>query len=333
MKFKMERTLIAALFLSLTLFVLPAYGVTNELVGSSESHSIEKFDSNGNWIKTFASTGPWIPFGIAASPVTEDVFVVTNTATNILRYKKSGASFGPKGSYWSTFALPSAANANPAQSLLFDSSGNLYVSTAYGSDPGYQVEIFKYSPKELLKMSPSPTGSPIITTAGRGDQMAWDAFGNICVASFIVPNTVQCYNPGTGALAFDYASEIQAQGIQPDGLAFGPNNNLTVNSLFTGEIWVETTERVGPMTLLASGMVHDLGWLAVDSDGKLYTPSYHDPEDRYNGPDPNDCTFYACMDTDFGSDLIYKIDPTSGAVTNFITNHIWGPYQMIFVPF
>jgi hypothetical protein len=30
--------------------------VTNELVGSAESHSIEKFDSSGNWIKTFAST-------------------------------------------------------------------------------------------------------------------------------------------------------------------------------------------------------------------------------------------------------------------------------------
>ncbi len=331
MKFTIDKTSIATLCLTVAILALPAYAVTNELVGSSESHSIEKFDSNGNWIQMFASTGPWIPFGIAASPVTEDVFVVTNTATNILRYHKSGAEFGPKSAYWNTFSLPASANGNPAQSLLFDSSGNLYVATAYGTS-GYQVEIFEYSAKELLKMSPVPSGSPIITTAGRGDQMAWDVFRNLCIASFIAPNTVQCYNPSTGTLTFDYASEIQSQGIQPDGLAFGPNNNLTVNSLFTGEIWVEATEQVGPMNLLASGMVHDLGWLAVDSNGMLYTPSFYDPEDRYES-EPYPCYFYACMDYRFTSDVIYKIDPSSGAVTNFITNHIWGPYHMIFVPF
>jgi hypothetical protein len=330
-KFTNRNTLTTALILTIVVLALPAYATTNVLVGSSESHSIEKFDSNGNWIKTFASTGPWIPLGIAASPVTEDLFVVTNTATNILRYKKSGAQLGLKGSYWSTFSLPASANNNPAQALLFDSSGNLYVATAYGTS-GYQVEISKYSASQLSKMSPVPAGSPIITTAGRGDQMAWDVFGNICIASFISPNTVQCYNPGTGTLTFDYASEIQAQGIQPDGLAFGPNNNLIVNSLFTGEVWIEATEQTGPMNMLASGMVHDLGWLSVDSDGKLYAPSYNNPEGRYNS-EPYPCYFYACMDTDFSSDVIYKIDPSSGAVTNFITNHIWGPYQMIFVPF
>jgi DNA-binding beta-propeller fold protein YncE len=331
MKFTIGKTSIAALFLTIAVLALPAYSVTNELVGSSESHSIEKFDNNGNWIKTFASTGPWIPLGIAASPVTEDVFVVTNTATNILRYKKSGALFGPKGAYWSTFSLPASANDNPAQSLLFDSSGNLYVSTAYGTS-GYQVEIFEYPASQLSKMSPVPTGSPIITTAGRGDQMAWDVFGNLCIASFAAPNTVQCYDPATGTLTFDYASEIQAQGIQPDGLAFGPNNNLIANSLFTGEIWAEATEQVGPMNLLASGMVYDLGWIAVDSAGELYAPSFNNPGGRYNS-EPYPCYFYACMDTDFSSDVVYKIDPGSGTVTNFITNHIWGPYQMIFVPF
>jgi hypothetical protein len=42
-----------------------ARAVVNELVGSSESRSIEKFGSSGAWLKTFASTGPWIP---SASP-------------------------------------------------------------------------------------------------------------------------------------------------------------------------------------------------------------------------------------------------------------------------
>ncbi|MGO8986761.1 MAG: hypothetical protein ACLPHI_05220 [Terriglobales bacterium] len=329
MKLAIRKNAFVALTLTIAFLAIPAHAVVNELVGSSESHSLEKFDSSGNWIKTFASTGPWVSLGIAASPVTGDVFVATNTQT-ILRYSKSGASFGPKGTYWSTFSLPSSANGNPGEGLLFDPSGNLYVATYFGTS-GYQVEIFKYSASQLSKKTPAPAGLPIVTTVGRGDQMAWDVFGNICIASFIAPNTVQCYDPGTGILAFDYASEIQPPGIQPVGLAFGPNNNLIVDSFFNAQVWVEGTERSGPMNLLASGMIHDVLFLAVDSAGMLYLPSFHNPEGRYEGS--NFCSFYACMDYDFSSDVVYKIDPTSGTVTNFITSHIWGPYQMIFVPF
>ena len=331
MKLAIGKTSIVTLCLTIAILALPAYAVATELVGSSESHSIEKFDSNGNWLKTFASTGPYISLGIAASPITGDVFVATYTGT-ILRYTKSGASFGNKGSYWSTFSIASVAATNPGEGLLFDSSGNLYVATYYGEDvDGFQVEIFEYSAKELSKMSPVPTGSPIITTLDRGDQMAWDASGNICIASFIAPS-VQCYNPVTGVLAFDYTSEIQAAGIQPGGVTFGPGNILIVSSIFLDQVWVEATAHLGPMNLLATGTVQpaDVGWLAVDSAGMLYLPSYYDPAGRYEGSDP--CYFYSCMDYDFNSDVVYKIDPTTGTVTNFITNHIWGPYQMIFVP-
>jgi DNA-binding beta-propeller fold protein YncE len=329
MKFAIGKASIATLCLTIAILTPPAYSVTNELVASSESHSIEKFDSGGNWIRTFASTGPWISLGIASSPVTGDVFVATITST-ILRYNKSGFPFGPKGIYWSTFSLASLVGGNPIEGLLFDSSGNLYVSTYYGTS-GYQVEIFRFSAGQLLKPAPLPSGPPIVTTTGRGNQMAWDVFGNICIASFIAPNTVQCYNPTTAVLTHDYASEIQAASIQPVGLRFGPNNNLTVNSVFNGQVWVEAVEQVGPMNLLASGMTADVGFLAVGSDGMLYMPSFHNPEGRYEGS--NFCSFYACMDYDFSSDVVYKIDPNNGTVTKFITTHIWGPYQLIFVPF
>jgi hypothetical protein len=333
MRFAIGKTSLLMLCLTIALFVVPGYAATNVLVGSSESHSIEKFDSNGNWIKTFASTGPWIMIGLAYSPITGDVFVATNTET-ILRYRYTGASFGPQGSYWSTFSIASVAGSNPAQNLLFDAKGNLYVATYYGefSVTGYQVEILKYSANELLQQNPVPSGAPIITTLARGDQMAWDASGNICIGSFIAP-TVQCYNPSTGALAFDYTSEIEAAGIQPGGIAFGPGNILMASSIFLDQVWVETTPHVGPMTLLATGTVQpaNVGWLAVDSSGMLYLPNFYNPGGRYAGSNP--CTFYACMDYDFTSDVVYKIDPSSGALTNFITNHSWGPYQMIFVPF
>jgi DNA-binding beta-propeller fold protein YncE len=328
MKLAVYKNTLVAFCLTLALLAIPANAVVNELVGSSESHSIEKFDNNGNWIKTFASTGPYVVNGLAASPVTGDVFATTNTPT-ILRYTKTGAAFGPKGSYWSSFNLSSLVGSNTIDSVLFDSSGNLYVATYYGTG-GYQVVIIRFAAKEILKASPTSSGT-IATNLNRGFQMAWDVYGDLCLASWD-SETVQCFNPGTGALVFDYASEMKGL-LEPGGLAFGPDNILTVSDLFTGEVWVEAVPRQGPMNELASGMVHDVYALAADNSGALYLPSFHNPEGRYEGQYPYDCTYYACMDGDFSSDLVYKIDPATGAVTNFIATHIWGPYQMIFVPF
>ena len=320
----------------IALLAIPAGAVTNVLVGSSESHSLEKFNTAGTWTGTFASTGPWVSIGIAVSPVApHDVFVATNTGPThnvILRYTSAGTPYGPGGSYWSTFDLFSKFSQNPVQSLLFDSKGNLYVASQYGTS-GYHVVILKFTAAQLTLKNPAPSGIPIATTVGRGNQMAFDVFGNVCIASFIAPNTVQCYNPTTAALEFDYAAEIQAAGIQPVGLSFGPNNNLTVSSVFAGQVWVEEVEHVGPMKKIASGLVADVGYLAVDGGGMLYLPSYHNPEGRYESAAPDDCTYYACMDYDTTSDVIYKIDPATSKVTNFIHTHAWGPYQMIFVPF
>ena len=304
-----------------------ANAVMNELVSSSESHSIEKFNSSGQWTNTFASTGPWIPAGIAASPVTGDVFAATLTET-ILRYNSTGRPFGSGGNYWSTFDVSRYFGVNPVESLVFDSSGNLYVSSHYGTS-GYQVVILKFSAAQLLTKTPVPFGS-ILTTVGRGDQMAFDVFRNICIASFIAPNTVQCYNPGTGVLQFDYAAEFYgfSPTIEPVGLAFGPNNNLYVSSTFAGQIVREVTERSGPMVPLASELINLTFYIATDGSGMLYVTSYHGGNSRFQG-----CTFYFCNDYDFSADVVYKIDPNSGTVSNFITTHIWGPYQMIFVPF
>lgn len=331
-----RRILIALLCFMITLLAVPANAVTNELVGNSESHSIEKFNSAGTWIGTFASTGPWKPLGIAASPLTNDVFVATLTSNVILRYKSDGTRLvclgGPPTPCWSTFNLNSYFVGNLIESLVFDTSGNLYVASHYGTS-GYQVVILKFSPAALLKKMPVPTGVPITTTVGRGDQMAFDQLGNICIASFIAPNTVQCYNPTSGALTFDYASEFSGFSplIQPVGLAFSPSNNLYVSSVFVGQVVYEATPHKGPMLALASGLVSDVGFIATDSSGMLYVPSFHNAEGRYGGS--NFCTFYSCMDYDTSSDVVYKIDPTTGTTTDFITTNLWGPYQMIFVAF
>lgn len=327
----------AALCFTICLLAMPATAVVNELVGSTESHSIEKFSITGKWMHTFASTGPWVPFSIAASPVTNDVFVATNTGptTNIiLRYKSTGVEFGPGGAYWSSFDVYPYFGSNPVQSIVVDISGNLYVASGYGTS-GYIVKILTFPAAQLLNKTPVPSATVIVTTVGRGNQMAFDRLGNLCIASFIAPNDVQCYNPTSAALVFDYAAEFSGfvPTIQPVGLAFGPNNNLYVSSVFAGQIVYEQTEHSGPMVSLATGLVNDIDYMAMDSAGFLYVTSYHNPEGRYEGSYPYDCTFYNCMDYDTGSDVVYKIDPSGGAVTKFISTHIWGPYQMIFVPF
>jgi DNA-binding beta-propeller fold protein YncE len=328
MKLAICKNTLVVFCLTFAMSAIPAHAVVNALVGSSESHSIEKFDSNGRWINTFASTGPYKVDGIAASPVTGDVFAATDTPA-ILRYTKTGAAFGPLGSYWRSFNLSSLIGSNIIEGLLFDSSGNLYVATYYGTS-GYQVVIYKFTAKEILQAKPAPSET-IVTNLNRGGQMAWDVYGDLCIASWD-SETVQCFNPGTGALVFDYSSELYHK-LEPEGLAFGPSNILTVSDLFTGTVWVEAVPRQGPMNELASGMVPDVGMLAVDSSGALYLPSFHNPAGRYEGQYPYDCTYYSCMDYDFSSDVVYKIDPANGVVTKFITSHIWGPYQMIFIPF
>ncbi len=328
-RFALGNTVATTLCLIISLLALPAYAVTNELVGSAESHSIEKYDSSGNWIKTFASTGPYYTVGFAASPITGDVFVSTFTST-ILRYTKTGASFGPNGSYWNTFNMSAQVGSNPPQALLFDSKGDLFLATNYGeSDAGYTVEIFEYSAKELVKETPAPAGPPILTTVTQGGQLAWDAYGDLCIASWY-SETVQCYNASTGALVYDYSSEFQNAGIEPVGLAFNSDNLLTVSNLFSGQVLTETAPRTGPFNLMATGTVQpsDVGFLAVDNSGNLYLPEWHNVGARYES-----CSFYQCVDYDTSSDIVYEINPGSGVITNFISNHLWGPYQMIFVPF
>jgi DNA-binding beta-propeller fold protein YncE len=229
-RFALGKTLTATLCLTIALLALPAYAVTNELVGSAESHSIEKFDSTGNWIKTFASTGPYYPVGIAVSPLTGDVFATTLTDT-ILRYTKGGTPLGQSGSFWDTFNTVAVTAGNPPEALLFDANGNLYVAT--------------------------------------------------------------------------------------------------------GEVYTEAVAGVGPMNQLATGTVQpaEVGFLAVDSSGNLYLPEWHNVAARYGGAAPYFCTYYSCQDYDVTSDMVYEINPTSGAQFNFVKYRLWGPYQMIFVPF
>ena len=285
--------------------VLPtARAEADVLVTSSESHSIEWFHNNGTWIDTFASTGPRAPLGIAQSPKTGDVFVSSATTT-ILRY----SSDGRPTSNWDTFTLPSSSGGNTIEGLLFDGAGNLYVGTEFGTS-GYAQVIYVYPAAALALPNPLPA-FPIPTGLERGNQLAFDAAGDICIGAFI-DETVRCFDPSSGVLVFDYHAEVLASGIsptiEPTGLAFDAAGHLYLNSTFGAQLVAEQTPHIGPLAVLASGLVPQVEFLTLNA-GNIYMPSYT------AGMSP---------------DIVYEVNIASGTVSKFITNHVWGPYQMIF---
>ncbi len=116
---------------------------------------------------------------------------------------------------------------------------------------GYPIYLFEYLAADLGQPSPSPIQT-IAVSLYRGGPMAFNAAGDICVASFIDSN-VQCFDTSTHALTHDYRSEIVASpvgSIQPGGLAFDKNNILYLTSLFQGQVVKENTPG-GSFELLA----------------------------------------------------------------------------------
>ena len=159
------------------------------------------------WIDTFATTGPRTPYGIAASPkgpAKGDIFVATFTGT-ILRYHSNGQPTA----HWESFNVP--PDGNPVESVLFDPhTGDLWVATYFG-ESGYVANLYRYAAQDLVLPNPQPVDT-IATGLRRGNQMAFDQQGNLCVASYF-GQTVRCFDTGNHAQTFDYNAELAASGI------------------------------------------------------------------------------------------------------------------------
>jgi hypothetical protein len=312
------------LVLSLSILVIPSLARADILASSNESHSIEWFSRNGTWLSTFATTGPRTPYGLAASPsgpASGDVFVATFTGT-ILRYHSNGQPT----SNWDSFTIP--PDGNPVESVLFDPvSGDLWVATYFG-ESGYVANLYRYGAASLTAPNPQLIDT-IPTGLRRSNQMAFDRQRNLCVASYF-GDEVRCFDPITHAQTFDYNAELVAGGIAaPGGFAFDAQNHLYVNDAF-GQVGIEQVPHVGPIVILAQGLTTPVLFAALSSTN-LYATSFHNANTRLGGCLlGNGSAAYACNDYDFTSDTVYKIDPITGAVTNFISSHLWGPYQLIF---
>jgi hypothetical protein len=79
------------------------------------------------------------------------------------------------------------------------------------------------------------------------------------------------------------------------------------------------------MVVLASGLTIDTNMVTLKG-GYLYVPSWNNADNRYVN-----CTFYECVDYDFIPDIVYTVNITTGTVAKFITRHIYGPAQLIFM--
>ncbi len=322
-----KRLLIAVFAASASL-----HAQANVLVASGRSNSIEEFTSSGTWVRTLATTGPYSPTSMAQSPLTGEIFVTTLWASGpqvgqntniILRYRDNG-NFDTN---WDTFTVtcgflcPSSAT----ESLLFDKSGDLWVATHFGKDLGSPIYIFKYLAANLTAVNPSAEPVPIIANMYRGDQMAFNTSGNLCIAGFI-DEDVQCFDTSTGTQTADYYAEIHASsvgGIEPGGLAFDAANRLYLSSIFTGQV-VKEVNPGGPIVLLATvdSSPNLLNANLVLRGTNLYVPTYYNPPPTFSTPD-----------------AVYEVSTSSGTVTNFIfgtaapalgNDHIWGANWMIF---
>ncbi len=297
------------------------------LVTSQRSHSLEQFTASGVWVRTFATTGPYSPRALAQSPVTGEIFVTTETSdltSTILRYHANG----DLDTNWDTFkviCIPCTTFTPQTQSLLFDSSGDLWVATAYGADlPGSPpIYIFKYRAEDLTLPNLVPQPNPIMASMTRGNQMAFNKLGNLCIAGFI-DEDVKCFDTTDGSQTADYYAEIHASGlgIEPVGLAFDAANRMYLTSVFGGQLAKEVSPG-GPIVLLATLISSPnllIGNLVL-SGTNLYTSSYYNPPPTISTPD-----------------AVYEVS-TGGTVTHFIqggaaptlgSDHLWGAAWMIF---
>jgi hypothetical protein len=205
--------------------------------------------------------------------------------------------------------------------LLFDSFGNLWVATAYGKDlGGAPIYIFEYLAGDLKKPNPPAQPIPIVASMLRGNQMAFNVSGDLCIAGFL-DRDVQCFNTSTGAKTHDYSAEIVASGlsIAPGGLAFDGNDRMYLTDVFGGQVAKEMNPG-GPIKHLAT-LPSQLDGNLVLRGANLYTSTFNVSPPTFSTPDP----VYEVSTSGTVSKFIYEIAPP--ALGN---DHIWGAYWMIF---
>jgi hypothetical protein len=256
-------------------------------VANDGDGTIQRYSTNGTWLGDFANTGTAGPLYLAWQG--NYMYVAAYNDDQILEYNRAGQQVGV---FADTISNPKA--------LLFDSSGDLYVSTLFG--PGNDSVIQEFAPNGTLIQN-------IDTIGLRSDQMGWGPNGDLDVADFI-NSDIQEYNPTTGAYDGEFTDNAMS-GIYSEGpLAFSGSYAYTANT-FSSEFY------------------------ELDSAGDVVTSWYNPSQPGQAGGamenftiGPNG-TLYA---VDSASDNIWMYGPGGTSLGLFSGSHMNDPYDMAFGP-
>ena len=233
------------------------------LATSQGTNQILAYDTNGRFLRVFASAGGLLmPSGIAIGP-DRNVYVSSTGNNQVLRYDL--ATGAPLGVFASGNGLSSPL------SLAWGPDQNLYVAS-FGT-----ARIFRYAGTTgaLLRILGGP-GEPLNSPGG----MAFGPDGNLYVAS-TGTNQVLRYNPAAGFLnVFASGGGLRA----PTGIAFGRDSHLYVSSAGSNQVLRYHGGTGAFLGVFAStgGMANPLG-LTFGPDGHLYVANLNNQVLRYNG--------------------------------------------------
>jgi hypothetical protein len=257
-------------------------------VASYQDGTIQRYDTSGNWLGTFASVGGPGPMSLAWS--NNDLYVADYNTSQILEYSDSGAYLG-------VFATTIS---NPKY-LMFDNSGDMFVSTLFG--PGSDAMIQEFSPSGALLNTIDSGGI-------RVDQMNIGPNGNLFVADFINSDIEEFSLNGTAEGLFTDTSI--APGLESEGsIAFDSAGDAFTGNTFSSEFY------------------------KLDSAGQIVSSWSNPDQPGQAGGALADFTFgpgdilYA---VDTASNNIWMYDTSGNSLGLFTGSHLDAPYQIAFGP-
>jgi streptogramin lyase len=180
--------------------------------GTTGAGEVLRYNSStGAFLGVFATTADTDPFGLRFGP-DGSLYVANILSNSVSRFSSSGTLLG-------TFVPGGSGGLFAPRDLIFNSEGDLLVSSLSGSVLRYSGSTGAF--EGVFAANVDPRG----LTFGPG--------GDLFVASFGT-NDVRRFNGVTGANEGTFASGGGLLG--PVGLAFGPDGDLYVSAFTNGEV-------------------------------------------------------------------------------------------------
>lgn len=211
----------------------------NLYIADQNNHRVQKFDSNGNFIRAFGASYLSSPQGVAVSPSNGYIYVANNYPAQIVK-------FDSNGNYIGVVTPPS----NRATGLAFDSSSNLYLTSWYDN------VVYKFSSSDTYISSWGGLNQPY--------GVAVDHNNNVYVVNSGTSN-VKKYDTNGGLLAtISSAGSADGQMNYPMYIGVDSNNNIWVSE--------QNNNRVQKFDSSGNFLARIGGPTSGSSDGQFWAP-------------------------------------------------------------